>query len=55
MILRFNSLERELQFHRGLAFKPDLLAEIDERGDRIEQPAHARGHRRIQFFRQHRP
>ena len=37
-----------------MAFKPDLLAKVDKRGDGVEKPARARSQRRVQPARQHR-
>ena len=50
-----NAFERELQFHGGLAFEADLLAQAGERGDGIEEAPGTGGQRRIEAAREHGP
>ena len=44
-------LQSELQFHGGLAFEADLLAQAGERGDSVKEAPDAGGQRRIEAAR----
>ena len=48
-----NAFEGEFQFHGGLAFETDLLAQAGERGHGIEEAPDTGGQRRIEAARQH--
>ena len=47
------AFEGEFQFHGGLAFEADLLAQADERGNSVKEAPYAGGPRRIEAARQH--